>query len=64
MPLVKLHKANQDGQEVGVFFVNTDQIVTVGAGQSATELQMADGKSRWVKETPDQVAALAADRST
>jgi hypothetical protein len=49
MALTKLRKANETGQEVGVVFVNTDQIdqiVTVGAGQTVTELQMADGRPR------------------
>ena len=59
MALIKLHKANEAGEDVGVLIVNTDQIVAISAGQSATELQMADGHSRWVKETPDEVALLA-----
>ena len=59
MALTKLRKANETGQEVGVVFVNTDQIVTVGAGQNVTELQMADGRPRWVKDAPDEVVSLA-----
>jgi hypothetical protein len=59
MALIKLRKANETGQEVGVVFVNTDQIVTVGAGQNATELQTGDGRTRWVKDTPEQVVSLA-----
>jgi hypothetical protein len=59
MALIKLRKANETGQEVGVVFVNTDQIVTVGAGQNVTELQMADGRTRWVKDTPEEVVSLA-----
>ncbi len=59
MGLIKLHKANETGDEVGAVYVNTDQIVAISAGPSATELQMADGRTRWVKETPDQVVALA-----
>jgi hypothetical protein len=46
-------------QVVQVLFVNTDQIVAITAGNSTTEVQMADGRSRWVKETPEEVAALA-----
>ena len=58
MALIKLRKANEDGEDAGVIFVNTDQIVVINAGKSATELQTADGHTRWVKETPDEVAAL------
>jgi hypothetical protein len=59
MGLIKLRKANETGDEVGVLFVNTDQIVAISAGSSATEIQMADGRTRWVKDTPDAVVALA-----
>ena len=59
MALIKLRKANESGEEVGVVIVNTDQIVAIAAGQSTTELQMVDGRIRWVKETLDEVAALA-----
>jgi hypothetical protein len=44
MPLIKLRKANQAGQEVRVVFANTDQIVTVGVGQKVTELRWAMGE--------------------
>lgn len=57
--LIELRKANEAGDEVGVLFVNTDQIVAISAGPSATELQMADGRTRWVKDTPDAIVALA-----
>jgi hypothetical protein len=59
MALIKLRKANETGEEVGTIIVNTDQIVAIIAGQNTTELQMADGHTRRVKETPDEVAALA-----
>lgn len=59
MALIKLRKANELGEDVGVLFVNTDQIVAIAAGKSTTELQMADGRTRWVRDTPDEVAALA-----
>jgi len=59
MALIKLRKANDAGGEVGVLFVNTDQIVAISAGQKATELAMADGRTRWVKDTPDEVVTLA-----
>ena len=57
--LIKLLKVNETGQELGVMLVNTDQIVAISAGQNATELHMADGHTRWVKETVDEVAAAA-----
>ena len=59
MALIKLRRANESGEEVGVVIVNTDQIVAIAAGQRTTELQMADGRARWVKETLDEVATLA-----
>ena len=59
MALIKLRKANDAGAEVGVLFVNTDQIVAVTAGQNTTEIAMTDGHTRWVKNTPDEVALLA-----
>jgi hypothetical protein len=59
MALIKLRKASETGQEVGVVFVNTDQVVTVDAGQNVTELQMADGRTRWIKNTPEEVVSSA-----
>jgi len=59
MTLIKLRKANEAGAEVGVLFVNTDQIVAISAGHNATELAMADRRTRWVKDTPDEVVSLA-----
>ena len=55
----ELRKSNETGDEVGVLFVNPDQIVAISSGPSATELQMSDGRTRWVKDTPDQVVVLA-----
>lgn len=43
----------------GILFVNTDQIVAISAGEAATEIQMSDGRKRWVKESSGEVAALA-----
>jgi hypothetical protein len=57
MALIKFRKANEAGQEVGLIVVNTDQIVAINTGPNATELQMADGHPRWIKETPDEVVA-------
>jgi hypothetical protein len=59
MALIKLRKANETGEEVGIVVVNTDQIVALVAGQNRTDLQMVDGRTRWVKEPPDEIAALA-----
>lgn len=59
MALIKLQKANETGEAVGILFVNTDQIVAISAGEAATEIQMSDGRTRWVKESSDEVAALA-----
>lgn len=58
MALIKLHKANEAGEEAGDTYINTDQIVEICAGPSATEVQMADGKTRWVKDSVDAVFAL------
>jgi len=59
MALIKLRKANEAGEDVGVVFVNTDQIAAINAGQNATELQMADGRTRWIKDTPEEVVSSA-----
>jgi hypothetical protein len=59
MAIIKLRKSNEAGEETGILFVNTDQIVVITTGLSATEVQMTDGHTRWVKETPEAVAALA-----
>ena len=59
MPLIKLRKKNEGGEDVGALLINTDQIVAITAGQNATELQMTDGRTRWVGDTPDEVASLA-----
>ena len=59
MPIIKLHKSNEAGEETGILFVNTDQIVVITTGLSTTEVQMTDGHTRWVKETPEAVVALA-----
>jgi hypothetical protein len=59
MALIKLRKTNEAGENEGVLIVNTDQIVAITVGQNATELQMADGRTRWASDTPDEVASLA-----
>jgi hypothetical protein len=55
MALIKLRKANETGEDKGVVFVNTDQIVSVNAGQNVTEIRRADGQPRWVKDAPEEV---------
>jgi hypothetical protein len=55
MPLIKLTKANELGEERGAILVNTDLIATASEGANATELYMDDGNVRWVKETLKQV---------
>jgi hypothetical protein len=57
MQVIKLRKANETGDEVGDLYINADQIVTVDAGASATEILTADGKTHWVKDAPADVAA-------
>ena len=58
MPLIKLRKKNEAGADAGVIVINPDQIVAITVGPNATELQMADGRTRWVLETPDEIVSL------
>ncbi len=58
MALIELHKTDEAGDDAGVLFVNTDHIVAIEASQRATELQLADGHTRWVKDTPEDVVSL------
>jgi uncharacterized protein YlzI (FlbEa/FlbD family) len=58
MPLIKLSKTNEAGEAAGTILVNPDHIVAVTIHQSTTEVQMSDGRARWVKETPEEVAKL------
>jgi hypothetical protein len=58
MALIKLRKTDEVGEDAGTVFINTDQVVAIGPGQNATEIQMTDGRPRWVKETPEEVAAI------
>jgi hypothetical protein len=59
MPLIKLRKANETGEDEGVVFINTDQIVSIDAGQSVTQIHLVDGRTQWVKDAPEEVVALA-----
>ena len=58
MALIKLQQANEQGEAVGILFVNTDQIPALSAGKAATGIRMSDGRTTWVKESADEVAAL------
>jgi hypothetical protein len=58
MALIKFRKANEAGKEVGLIFLNTDQIVAVSMGDAATEVQMSDGHTHWVRESPEEVLSL------
>jgi hypothetical protein len=57
--LIRLRKGNETGEDQGVVYVNTDQIVSISAGQNVTVLRMADGQPLWVKDTPEEVLTLA-----
>lgn len=62
MAMVKLTKANEQGQSVGDVYINTDQIVSISKGvvsPNVTEIRMTDGLPHWVAATPDEVAAAA-----
>lgn len=59
MSLIKLRKANETGDEVGVTFINPDQILEVCGGENTTQIQMTDGRTRWVKNAVDEVVTLA-----
>ena len=58
MPFLKLRRANESGASVGTIFVNTDQVLTITVGPAATELNMSDGKMKWVLDTPDEIANM------
>lgn len=57
--LIKLTKANEDGQLQGAILVNPELIVTVSEGVNATEVRMDDGHMWWVKESLDTLLNLA-----
>jgi hypothetical protein len=58
MPFLKLRKANESGESAGTIFVNTDQVLTISTGPAVTELNMSDGKTKWVLDTPDEIANM------
>lgn len=59
MPLIKLQERNEQGEEVGVVYVNSDQIVSIATGQVATEIHTADGRTVWVRDTPEHIVEFA-----
>jgi hypothetical protein len=59
MTLIKFGMAKETGEEVGVLFVNTDQIIAISMGQNSTELQMSDEHTFWAKDKIGQVVAVA-----
>lgn len=58
MALIKLRKANEAGEDTGLLIINTDQLIAITIGEKTTDLQMADGRTRWAKDTPDEIIAL------
>jgi hypothetical protein len=58
MPLIKFRQANESGEELGAVLINPDQIVSISILKGVTEIHTADGKTEWVKETPDEVASM------
>jgi hypothetical protein len=58
MPLVKLRKANEAGEDSGAVFINSDQVISISAGPNVTEIQTTDGHTHWVMDTLDQVVAM------
>ena len=58
MALIELHKTDEAGDDAGVLFVNSDHIVALEASQRATELQLAAGHTRWVKDSPEDIVSL------
>ena len=57
--LIKLRKANETGEDEGAVFINTDQIVSINAGQNVTEVHLVDGRTQWVKDTSEEIVSLA-----
>lgn len=58
MPFIRLRKANENGDETGVVFASSEQIVSISDGQYATEVHFVDGRTQYVKNTADEVVAL------
>jgi hypothetical protein len=58
MPIIALQRANPSGEPAGVVFVNTDQIITIEAGEKATLLTLGSGP-RWVVDKPEDIASKA-----
>jgi hypothetical protein len=58
-PLIKLQKASQDGEEVGVAFTHTDQILSIRGEKNVTEIRFTDGHGQFAENIPEEVVALA-----
>jgi len=58
MAFIKLNKTTEDGQPAGILYANTDLIAGITEWRGVTVLEMADGRDRWVKEKPGDVAEL------
>jgi len=58
MAMIKLHKTTEAGEDAGALFVNSDHIVAITTTPGATELELADGHTRWVKDSPEDIVSL------
>jgi hypothetical protein len=56
--LIRLHKTNEAGEDAGALFVTSDHIVAITTTPGATELELADGHTRWVKDSPEDIVSL------
>jgi hypothetical protein len=58
MSFITLRGANESGEPVGTLLVNSDHLVTVSTGEKTTELGLADGKTRWVLDKPEEIIKM------
>jgi uncharacterized protein YlzI (FlbEa/FlbD family) len=58
MTLIKLHKTNEAGEDAGALFVNSDHIVAITTTPGATELELVNGHTCWVKDSPEDIVSL------
>ena len=58
MALIKLHKTNEAGDSAGVLFVNSDHIAAITSTPGSTELELVNGRTRWVKDSPEDIVSL------
>lgn len=52
MALIKLHKANELGEDAGIVFLNADQIVSIASGPNVTEVLTVDGHTTGSRNPP------------